>query len=127
MSKLAAMAARCGWNPAANGEFIIMGDADDSYDFNHTELFLEKLRQGSDFVMGNRFKGGIVDGAMPPLHRYLGNPVLSAVGRLFFGSPCGDFHCGLPAFRKDRSSDWACARRAWNSRAKWSSKQHSLV
>ena len=63
--------------------------------------FIEQLRSGSDLVMGNRFRGGIADEAMPSLHRYLGNPVLTGVGRLFFRSPCGDFHCGMRAFRKD--------------------------
>jgi glycosyltransferase involved in cell wall biosynthesis len=85
---------------AARGKFILMGDADQSYDFGHLALFLEKLRQGFDLVMGNRFKGGILPGAMPPLHRYLGNPVLTGIGRLFFKSAVGDFHCGLRAFRK---------------------------
>ena len=86
---------------AAHGKYILMGDADDSYDFSHIERFLEPLRDGYDLVMGNRFAGGIHDGAMPFLHRYLGNPVLTAAGRLFFGSPVRDFHCGLRAFSKD--------------------------
>ncbi len=86
---------------AARGRYIIMGDADDSYDFLHLSLFTNKLREGYDLVMGNRFKGGIQPGAMPLLHRYLGNPVLTGIGRLFFGSLCGDFHCGLRGFRKD--------------------------
>ncbi len=86
---------------AARGKYILMGDADDSYDFSHVPRFLEKLRDGFDLVMGNRFLGGIQPGAMPPLHRYLGNPVLSGIGRLFFHSPCGDFHCGLRGFSKD--------------------------
>ena len=85
---------------AARGEFIIMGDADDSYDFTGIGPFIDKLREGFDVVMGNRFKGGIAPGAMPFLHKYLGNPVLTGIGRLFFGSSCGDFHCGLRAFRK---------------------------
>ncbi|MGK7929925.1 MAG: glycosyltransferase family 2 protein [Microcystaceae cyanobacterium] len=85
---------------AANGHFIIMGDADDSYDFTRLHPFVEKLRQGYDLVMGNRFKGGIKKGAMPLHHRYLGNPVLTGFGRLFFASPCSDFHCGLRGFRK---------------------------
>ena len=83
---------------AARGKFVIMGDSDDSYNFKDLEPFVEKLRQGFQLVMGNRFKGGILPGAMPPLHRYLGNPVLTAVGRIFFRSPCGDFHCGLRGF-----------------------------
>jgi glycosyltransferase involved in cell wall biosynthesis len=85
---------------AARGQYVIMGDADDSYDFSRLTPFLEKLRSGCDLVMGNRFKGGIQRGAMPPLHRYLGNPILTGIGRLFFPSPCGDFHCGLRGFRK---------------------------
>ncbi|GEA26904.1 putative glycosyltransferase [Microcystis aeruginosa NIES-4325] len=85
---------------AAKGQYIIMGDADDSYDFTNLSPFLEKLRQGYDLVMGNRFQGGIQPGAMPVLHKYLGNPVLTWLGRLFFGSPCGDFHCGLRRFSK---------------------------
>jgi hypothetical protein len=85
---------------AACGEFVIMGDADDSYDFSAIGPFVEKLREGNDLVMGNRFAGGIRPGAMPALHRYLGNPVLSRLGRLFFNSPVGDFHCGLRGFRK---------------------------
>jgi glycosyltransferase involved in cell wall biosynthesis len=86
---------------AARGRFVLMADADDSYDFRHIPRFLDQLRQGSELVMGNRFSGGIDQGAMPPLHRYLGNPVLTAIGRVFFRSPCRDFHCGLRAFRKD--------------------------
>jgi glycosyltransferase involved in cell wall biosynthesis len=85
---------------AAKGQYIIMGDADDSYDFTNLSPFLEKLRQGYDLVMGNRVQGGIQPGAMPVLHKYLGNPVLTWLGRLFFGSPCGDFHCGLRGFSK---------------------------
>ena len=86
---------------AARGEYVIMGDSDDSYDFTNLMPFIEKLRGGADLVMGNRFQGGIEPGAMPPLHRYLGNPVLSFVGRLFFQSKIGDFHCGLRGFRRD--------------------------
>ncbi|RAY12226.1 glycosyltransferase family 2 protein [Actinomadura craniellae] len=86
---------------AARGKYVAMGDADDSYDFTTLLPFLEELRNGADLVMGNRFKGGIAPGAMPALHRYLGNPALSFVGRLFFRSKIGDFHCGLRAFRKD--------------------------
>jgi cellulose synthase/poly-beta-1,6-N-acetylglucosamine synthase-like glycosyltransferase len=85
----------------ARGKFVIMGDSDDSYDFENLGPFVEKLRDGYDLVMGNRFLGGIQPGAMPPLHRYLGNPVLTAVGRLFFKSPCGDFHCGLRGFKRE--------------------------
>lgn len=86
---------------AARGRFVIMGDSDDSYDFSDLEPFLSKLREGCQLVMGNRFRGGIKRGAMPPSHRYFGNPVLSGVGRLFFPSACGDFHCGLRGFDRD--------------------------
>ena len=86
---------------AAQGKYIIMGDADDSYDFSTLGPFIDQLRAGNDLVMGNRFRGGIKPGAMPPLHRYLGNPVLTTIGRLFFHSPCGDFHCGLRGFSKE--------------------------
>jgi len=86
---------------AARGRYVIMADADDSYDFSALMPFVEKLREGFELVMGNRFLGGIAPGAMPPLHRYLGNPVLTAIGRLFFRSPCGDFHCGLRGFNKE--------------------------
>lgn len=85
---------------AARAEYVIMGDADCSYDFRDIPLFLNQLRSGADLAMGNRFAGGIAQGAMPGLHRYFGNPVLTGVGRLFFKSPCRDFHCGLRAFRK---------------------------
>jgi len=84
----------------ASGKYIIMGDADDSYDFSNLTPFIEKLRDGADLVIGNRFKGGIKKGAMPFLHKYLGNPVLSYLGRLFFNSSIGDFHCGLRGFSK---------------------------
>jgi glycosyltransferase involved in cell wall biosynthesis len=86
---------------AARGEYIVMGDADASYDFGNLKPFLERLRAGDDLVMGNRFEGGIEPGAMPFLNRYLGNPVLSFIGRLLFSSDIGDFHCGLRAFRRD--------------------------
>src|SRR5450432_1741666 len=86
---------------AARGKFVIMGDADDSYDFTHLGAFLSKLEEGYDLVMGNRFQGGIRPGAMPFLHRFLGNPGLSWLGRLFFNCPVGDFQCGLRGFRKD--------------------------
>ena len=86
---------------AARGRFIVMGDADGSYDFSQLPRFVEKLRGGSDLVMGNRFLGGIEPGAMPWKNRYIGNPVLSFIGRLFFPSKLGDFHCGLRAFSVD--------------------------
>ena len=94
-------AALMGGFEAARGEFIVMGDADGSYDFGHIGAFLERLRASDELVMGNRFQGGIKDGAMPFLNRYLGNPVLSFIGRLLFPSAIGDFHCGLRAFRRD--------------------------
>ena len=78
-----------------------MGDSDNSYDFANLDRFVEKLREGYDVVMGNRFRGGIAEAAMPPLHRYLGNPVLSFIGRLFFRSSIGDFHCGLRGFSRE--------------------------
>ncbi|CAA9234444.1 MAG: dolichol-p-glucose synthetase, (glycosyltransferase) [uncultured Blastococcus sp.] len=87
---------------AAGGRYVLMGDADDSYALDDIGGFLEALRGGADLVMGNRFQGGIAPGAMPFLHRYLGNPVLSWAGRLFFHIPIGDFHCGMRAFRRDR-------------------------
>jgi glycosyltransferase involved in cell wall biosynthesis len=86
---------------AARGVYIIMGDADDSYDFSNLGPFVEKLRGGWDLVMGNRFQGGIKPGAMPPLHKYFGNPALTWIGQLFFSSPAGDFNCGLRGFRRE--------------------------
>lgn len=93
---------------AAQGGFVLMGDADGSYDFGELPRFLERLRQGDDLVMGCRFprQGGNIDaGAMPWKHRWIGNPVLSALGKLFFSSPVSDFHCGLRAFRRDTIMD----------------------
>ncbi|HTZ99644.1 MAG TPA: glycosyltransferase family 2 protein [Candidatus Aquilonibacter sp.] len=86
---------------AARGKYVIMGDSDDSYDFTQLGDFIARLEEGYDLVMGNRFHGEIRPGAMPFLHRFLGNPVLSWLGRLFFGCPVGDFQCGLRGFRKD--------------------------
>jgi len=86
---------------SAQGTYVLMGDADDSYEFQHIPRFLGELRKGADLVMGNRFLGGIGPGAMPVLHRYLGNPVLSFLGRALFSAPIGDFHCGMRAFSKD--------------------------
>ncbi len=103
---------------AARGRYVIMGDADDSYDFARLDDFVAKLRQGYDVVMGNRFRGGISPGAMPVLHRYLGNPLLSLIGRRFFEIKIGDFHCGLRGFNRARVVDLNCAPRAWNSRAR---------
>ena len=86
---------------AAKGKYVIMGDSDDSYDFSRLDPFLDELRAGADLVMGNRFLGGIERNAMPPLHRYLGNPVLSTIGRVLYRTPVGDFHCGLRGFNRD--------------------------
>jgi glycosyltransferase involved in cell wall biosynthesis len=87
---------------AARGRYIIMGDADDSYDFSRLGPFVEKLRDGYDLVMGNRFRGEIKPGAMPPLHKYFGNPLLTGIARfLFWHPPCGDFHCGLRGFSRE--------------------------
>ena len=85
----------------SKGEIIVMADADDSYDWSAIGSFVRKIREGYDLVMGNRFKGGIQPGAMPPLHRYLGNPVLSMVARVAFRSGIGDFHCGMRAFTRE--------------------------
>jgi glycosyltransferase involved in cell wall biosynthesis len=95
-------AALLGGIAAARGRFVIMGDADDSYDFSNLQPFVDRLRDGADLVMGNRFKGGIKPGAMPLLNRYLGNPILSFIGRLFFRIKIGDFHCGLRGFDRER-------------------------
>ena len=86
---------------AAQGKYVIMGDADDSYDFSRLDPFIRKLQEGFDLVMGNRFLGGIAPGAMPWKNRYIGNPVLTWVGRMLFNCPAKDFHCGLRGFRKD--------------------------
>jgi glycosyltransferase involved in cell wall biosynthesis len=86
---------------AALGEFVVLGDADDSYDFGAIPPFVRKLEEGYEIVIGSRFRGRIEPGAMPFLHRVLGNPVLSFLGRLFFGIPLSDFHCGIRAFRRD--------------------------
>lgn len=94
-------AALAGGIAVARGRFVIMGDADDSYDFTALAPMLEKLRGGAQLVVGNRFKGGIAPDAMPFLNRYLGNPVLSFIGRLFFKIPLGDFHCGLRGFDRE--------------------------
>jgi glycosyltransferase involved in cell wall biosynthesis len=94
-------AALMGGIDAARAPFVIMGDCDDSYDFTALAPFVEQLRAGAQFVMGNRFKGGIADGAMPPLHRYFGNPLLTRLSKLIFRHPFGDIQCGLRGFRKD--------------------------
>ncbi len=94
-------AALAGGVAAARGAYVVMGDADLSYDFGAVPDFVKALDKGADLVMGSRFRGHIEDGAMPPLHRWLGNPVLSALGRLFYRAPVSDFHCGLRAFRRE--------------------------
>jgi len=93
-------AALAGGIAAARGRFVIMADADDSYDFSKLDAFVAALRDGADLVMGNRFAGGIAPGAMPWHHRLIGNPLLSFVGRLFFHTPINDFHCGLRGFSR---------------------------
>jgi glycosyltransferase involved in cell wall biosynthesis len=95
-------AALTGGIAAARGRWVIMGDADDSYDFSALEPFVRRLREGYDLVAGNRFKGGIQPGAMPWLHQRLGNPVLSFIGRRLFGTPCGDIYCGLRGFDREK-------------------------
>ena len=108
---------------ATQGRYCIIGDSDASYDFEHLEAFVEKLRQGYDLVMGNRYKGGIRPGAMPWKNRYLGNPFLSFVAKLFFHAPVGDFFCGIADFQNLLSILWTCGPRVWNSRTRWSSRR----
>ncbi|WP_288854876.1 glycosyltransferase family 2 protein [uncultured Bacteroides sp.] len=91
---------------SSSGTYVIMGDSDDSYDFSALSLFTEKLSEGYDLVMGNRFSGGIKPDAMPFLHRYLGNPVLSFMGRVLFHIPIQDFHCDLRGFRRSAYEQW---------------------
>jgi glycosyltransferase involved in cell wall biosynthesis len=95
-------AALTGGIAAARGRWVIMGDADDSYDFSRLEPFVEGLREGYDLVAGNRFKGGIRPGAMPWLHKWLGNPTLSFIGKRLYGTPCGDIYCGLRGFDREK-------------------------
>lgn len=94
-------AAIMGGIAVARGKYVLMADADESHDLTHIPRFLVELRTGQDFVIGNRFRGGIAEGAMPFLHRYLGNPVLTGLGKLFFKSKCGDFHCGMRGFTRE--------------------------
>jgi glycosyltransferase involved in cell wall biosynthesis len=98
-------AALAGGITAARGRYVIMGDADDSYDFANLDAFVAKLREGNALVMGNRFKGGIAPGAMPWHHKYIGNPILSLLGRIFFGTRASDFHCGLRGFDRQAILD----------------------
>jgi|HubBroStandDraft_5_1064220.scaffolds.fasta_scaffold113483_1 glycosyltransferase involved in cell wall biosynthesis len=93
-------AALIGGIEAASGRYVIMADADDSYDFTDLDGFLDRLRRGFELVIGNRFQGKIKPGAMPLLNRYVGNPALSLIGRTLFASPVGDFHCGLRGFER---------------------------
>jgi len=93
-------AALMGGIEAARGKYVVMGDADLSYNFRDIPLFMEKLREGNGLVMGNRFRGGISRGAMPVLNRYLGNPALTAMGRVLFKAPARDFQCGLRGFSR---------------------------
>ena len=94
-------AALMGGIEAVKGRYVIMADADESYDFSHLDDFVDRLRSGCQLVIGNRFTGKILPGAMPFLNRYLGNPVLSFIGRTLFSSPVGDFHCGLRGFERE--------------------------
>ena len=94
-------AAICAAVGSARGKYLIMADADDSYDWNQLDDFIDTLEDGAELVMGNRFAGGIEPGAMPPLHRYFGNPVLSAVARWAHRSPIRDFHCGMRGFTRE--------------------------
>ena len=95
-------AALTGGIAAARGRWVIMGDADDSYDFSKLEPFVERLREGFDLVAGNRFKGGIHPHAMPWLHKYLGNPALSFISRRLYRAPVGDIYCGLRGFDREK-------------------------
>jgi glycosyltransferase involved in cell wall biosynthesis len=96
----------------AQGRFLLMGDSDASYDFKHLPRFVERLEQGAELVMGNRFQGGIAAGAMPWKNRYLGNPLLTGVLNLLFGTRIGDAHCGLRAFTREELSAGVCDRSA---------------
>jgi len=103
---------------AARGRYVIMGDADDSYDFSRFDPFVEKMREGADLVMGNRFLGGVRPGAMPWMNRYLGNPVLSSIGRLFFRSPATSI-AGCERSPAKPSNVSTCRRPEWSSRRRW--------
>jgi glycosyltransferase involved in cell wall biosynthesis len=103
---------------AARGRWVIMGDADDSYDFADLEPFVARLRDGYDLVNGNRFEGGIEPGAMPWLHRHLGNPVLSFVGRRLYGTLCGDIYCGLRGFDREKVIALDIRPRGWSSQSR---------
>ncbi|AMV35666.1 Undecaprenyl-phosphate 4-deoxy-4-formamido-L-arabinose transferase [Pirellula sp. SH-Sr6A] len=94
-------AALMGGIATARGKYIVMGDSDCSYDFGEVPRFIDKLECGYELVLGNRFLGGIEHGAMPWHHRYIGNPVLSGIGRLLYRTPCRDWHCGLRGFNRE--------------------------
>lgn len=100
---------------ASRGRFIVMGDADDSYDFSEVPRFVEKWREGYDVVMGNRFEGEIQPGAMPWHHKYIGNPALSSFLNVLFRSGVHDSHCGMRGFSRETLTSWTCAAREWNS------------
>lgn len=122
-------AALLGGIAAARGKYVIMGDSDMSYDFGHAPRYVDELRKGTDLVMGNRFKGGVAPGAMPFLHRYLGNPVLTKIGQLLFGLwDVGDFHCGLRAFNKEsiNSLHLSCTGMEFASEMVVKAKLHGL-
>ena len=113
---------------AASGEWIIMGDADDSYDISDLSGFVKKFQEGSELVMGCRLPiggGTIAPGAMPWKNRWIGNPILSFIGRLFFKCPAHDFHAGLRGFTKAAFEKWICRPPGWNSPRKWSSSPRS--
>ena len=108
---------------SAQATYVIMGDADDIYDFSSLDQFVERLRAGDELVMGNRFRGGIAPGAMPSLHKYLGNPVLSTIGRVLFKSAIKDFHCGLRGFNRESMLDLHLQKSGMESRVKRSSNR----
>lgn len=116
-------------NRQAKGRYIIMGDSDDSYNFEEILPFLEELRSGKEFVMGNRFAGKIEEGAMPFLHKYIGNPILSYIGRKLYKCSIGDFHCGLRAYEKKaiQSLDLKCTGMEFASEMVIRAVQHNLL
>jgi glycosyltransferase involved in cell wall biosynthesis len=116
----AALYGRNTWQPV--GRYVIMGDSDDSYDFSNLMPFLEKLRAGYDLVMGNRFRGGIQPGAMPWKNRYIGNPILTGIGRLLFRCPAGDFHCGLRGYSLEAFKRMDLRTTGMEFAQKWSSR-----
>ena len=113
----------------ARGKYILMGDSDDSYHFDEAMPLIEELRKGSDVCIGNRFLGGIQPGAMPFLNKYVGNPILTAVGKIFFRIDAGDFHCGMRAFRRDRilALDLVTTGMEWASEMLVKSRLHRLT